>query len=151
MTIAKHIGPSKSKVRPIRRASTRAVQASKPATHQYPPSNLYAATGAVKVNMAARQLGLSTAQLLETAGVRATRTVSGAPALSKASQNRLREMLEIVSCITGWAGGGQPALAWYRAQPLPAFGSRTAEALVKEGKAAAVRDYLDHIAVGGFA
>ena len=151
MTIAKRAGPSKSKTQPIRRAGTRSVQASKPATHQYSVSNLYAATGAVKVSIAARQLGLSTAQLLDTAGVRATRTVSGAPALSKASQNRLREMLEIVSRITGWAGGGQPALAWYRAQPLSAFGSRTAEALVKEGKAAAVRDYLDHIAVGGFA
>jgi hypothetical protein len=42
-------------------------------------------------------------------------------------------------------------MAWYRAQPIPAFGGRTAEALVKEGKAAAVRDYLDHVAVGGFA
>ncbi len=42
-------------------------------------------------------------------------------------------------------------MAWYRAQPLPAFGDRTAEALVKEGKATAIREYLDHMAVGGFA
>ena len=27
----------------------------------------------------------------------------------------------------------------------------TAESLVKEGKAAAVRDFLDHVATGGFA
>ncbi|MHC2303314.1 hypothetical protein ACVJBD_007581 [Rhizobium mongolense] len=39
-------------------------------------------------------------------------------------------------------------MAWYRAQPLPAFGGRTPEALVKAGKAAAVRDYLDHMALG---
>jgi hypothetical protein len=45
----------------------------------------------------------------------------------------------------------EQAMAWYRAQPIPAFGGRTAEALVKEGKASAVRDYLDHVAVGGFA
>ncbi|EPE94189.1 hypothetical protein RGCCGE502_30857 (plasmid) [Rhizobium grahamii CCGE 502] len=37
------------------------------------------------------------------------------------------------------------------AQPLPTFGGRIAEALVKDGKAAAVRDDLDHMAVGGFA
>jgi hypothetical protein len=60
-------------------------------------------------------------------------------------------MLEIISRVTDWAGGKEQAMAWYRAQPLPAFGGRTAEALVKEGKAAAVRDYLDHMAVGGFA
>lgn len=50
-----------------------------------------------------------------------------------------------------WAGGKEQAMAWYRAQPLPAFGGRTAEALAKDGKAAAVRDYLDHMALGGFA
>ena len=32
-----------------------------------------------------------------------------------------------------------------------AFGDRTAEALVKSGQAAALRDYLDSIALGGFA
>ena len=67
------------------------------------------------------------------------------------TQGRLREMLEIISRVTEWAGGKEQAMAWYRAQPLPAFGGRTAEALVKEGKAAAVRDYLDHMALGGFA
>jgi Protein of unknown function (DUF2384) len=63
----------------------------------------------------------------------------------------LQEMLEIVSRISVWAGGKEQALAWYRAEPIPAFGSRTAESLVKEGKAAAVHDYLDHVATGGFA
>ena len=53
--------------------------------------------------------------------------------------------------MADWAGGAYQALAWYRAEPLPAFGGRTAEALVKEGKANAVRDYLDHVALGGFA
>ena len=43
------------------------------------------------------------------------------------------------------------AMAWYRAEPIPAFGGRTAEALVKSGSAAAVRDYLDHLATGGYA
>jgi len=41
-------------------------------------------------------------------------------------------------------------MAWYRTEPLPAFGGRTAESLVKDGKAAAVYDYLDHVALGGF-
>ncbi|MBR2814238.1 MAG: DUF2384 domain-containing protein [Reyranella sp.] len=60
-------------------------------------------------------------------------------------------MLEIVERIAEWAGGRAQAMAWYRAQPLPAFGGRTAESLVKDGMAADVRDYLDHVALGGFA
>ena len=58
---------------------------------------------------------------------------------------------EIIGRVADWAGGKDQAMAWYRAEPIPAFGGRTAESLVKEGKAAAVRDYLDHVAVGGFA
>jgi hypothetical protein len=60
-------------------------------------------------------------------------------------------MAEIIERVSGWAGGERQAFAWYRSQPIPAFGDRTAESLVKEGKAAAVRDYLDHLALGGFA
>jgi hypothetical protein len=64
---------------------------------------------------------------------------------------RMREMLEIISRLRDWAGGKEKAMVWYRAQPIPAFGGRTAEVLVKDGKTGAVRDYLDHLAVGGFA
>ena len=67
------------------------------------------------------------------------------------TQSRVREMLEIVGRVAAWAGGKEQAMAWYRAEPLPAFGGRTAEFLVKDGKAEAVRDYLDHVALGGFA
>jgi hypothetical protein len=42
-------------------------------------------------------------------------------------------------------------MAWYRSQPIPALGGRTAEALVKSGEAALVRVYIDQIALGGFA
>lgn len=59
---------------------------------------------------------------------------------------RIREVPEIVSRISDWAGGKDQAVAWCRAEPIPAFGGRTAESLTKTGKAAAVRDYLDHIA-----
>ena len=45
-------------------------------------------------------------------------------------------MLEIVSRASGWAGGKEQAMAGSRAQPIAAFGGRTAEALVKDGQAA---------------
>ena len=59
-------------------------------------------------------------------------------------------MIEIIHRIADWAGSETRAMAWYRTEPLPAFGGRTAESLVKDGKAAAVYDYLDHVALGGF-
>ena len=61
------------------------------------------------------------------------------------------EMQEIVARAALWAGSEEQALAWYRDQPIAAFGGRTAEALVEDGKGGAVRDYLGHIAIGGFA
>ena len=63
----------------------------------------------------------------------------------------LTEAREVLARVYSWAGGETDALFWYRAQPIPAFGDRTAESLVKSGQAAALRDYLDSIAVGGFA
>lgn len=64
---------------------------------------------------------------------------------------RLREMNEILTRIAGSAGGLAQAIARYRAESIPAFGGRTAEALVKSGQAGPLGDYLDSIALGGFA
>ena len=60
-------------------------------------------------------------------------------------------MAEILLRVSVWAGGREQAMAWYRAEPIPAFGGRTAEQLVKSGRAGPLRDYLNSIAMGGFA
>lgn len=70
---------------------------------------------------------------------------------SRATQSRLRDVAEIINRILPWAGSVPQAFAWYRAQPLRSFGDRTAEDLVKEGRAEAVRGYLARIAIGGYA
>lgn len=108
-------------------------------------------SGRIAVNALADGFGMSKTQLAETAGLARETLYRAERSRTAKTQGRLREMLEIISRVTDWAGGKEQAMAWYRAQPLPAFGGRTAEALVKEGKAAAVRDYLDHMALGGFA
>jgi transcriptional regulator with XRE-family HTH domain len=64
---------------------------------------------------------------------------------------RLRDIAEILNRTAVWAGSLPQAYAWYRAQPLPSFGDQTAEDLVKQGRAEAVKAYLSRIAVGGFA
>jgi len=107
--------------------------------------------GRITISRLADGFGMSKTQLAETAGLARETLYRAERSSAPKTQGRLREMLEIISRVSEWAGGKEQAMAWYRAQPLPAFGGRTAESLVKEGKAAAVRDYLDHMALGGFA
>jgi uncharacterized protein (DUF2384 family) len=108
-------------------------------------------SGAIAIERVADSFGMSKTQLAETVGLARESLYKAARNRTPKTQMRIKEMLEIISRVTEWAGGKEQAMAWYRAQPIPAFGGRTAEALVKEGKAGAVRDYLDHLAVGGFA
>jgi hypothetical protein len=70
---------------------------------------------------------------------------------ARSTQSRLRDVVEIINRVQPWAGSIAQAFAWYRSQPLPSFGDRTAEDLVKEGRAEAVKAYLSRIAVGGYA
>jgi Protein of unknown function (DUF2384). len=109
------------------------------------------AKGHLSLDRVAERFGMSKAQLAETIGL--SRETLYRPKRLQASKTQARatEMLEIVGRVADWAGGEKQAMAWYRAEPIAAFGGRTAESLVKEGKAAAVRDYLDHVATGGFA
>jgi len=107
--------------------------------------------GEVAVDQVADSFGMSKSQLAETVGLRREALYKPARVRAVKTQGRLREMLEIINRISVWAGGRNQAMAWYRAQPISAFGGRTAESLVKSGQAGAVRDYLDHIATGGFA
>jgi uncharacterized protein (DUF2384 family) len=70
---------------------------------------------------------------------------------SRPTQARLRDTVEIIHRAAQWTGSVGHAFAWFRAQPLSSFGDKTAEDLVKEGRAQAVKDYLSRIAEGGFA
>lgn len=65
--------------------------------------------------------------------------------------NKYMDKRDIIQYIEAWAGGRQQAISWYEAQPIPAFGGRTAASLVREGRVVALREYLDHIEKGGFA
>lgn len=126
-----------------------------PAREQPAPAglaaSLYDAKGMLSVDRVAQRFGMSKVQLAETIGLPRETIYRLARLQGPKSQARTAEMLEVVSRVVQWAGGAEQAMAWYRAEPIAAFGGRTAEALVKEGKAAAVRDYLDHVATGGFA
>ena len=70
---------------------------------------------------------------------------------TRATQTRLRDVVEIINRVLPWTGSYGQAFAWYRSQALPSFGDRTSEDLVKEGRAEAVKSYLSRIATGGYA
>jgi Protein of unknown function (DUF2384) len=107
--------------------------------------------GVVAVDRVADAFCLTKFQLADILGLARETLYKASRAHAPKTQARMREMLEIISLVEEWAGGKLQAMAWYRAQAIPAFGGRTAEALVKAGHASAVRDYLDHLAMGGFA
>jgi Protein of unknown function (DUF2384) len=141
---------SKSTATP--RSPERAVQAA-PALIALAPllSAFLGPAGDVDIAGVADSFGMSKSQLAETIGLAREALYKTTRVHAAKTQSRMREMLEIVSRVAAWAGGKEQAMAWYRAQPIAAFGDRTAEALVKSGQAGALRDYLDHIAMGGFA
>ncbi len=107
--------------------------------------------GRAEVSDVANAFGMSKMQLAISLGLSREALYKAKRAETAKVQTRMREMLEVIVRVMPWAGGQQQAMAWYRAQPIPAFGDRTAESLVKEGKAAVVRDYLDYVAQGNFA
>ncbi|MEI9990941.1 MAG: MbcA/ParS/Xre antitoxin family protein [Rhizomicrobium sp.] len=109
------------------------------------------ASGNFVIEKIAKSFAMSKTQIAQTAGLNPSVIYKAARLRSPKNQNRVQEMLEVINRVSEWAGGKDQAMAWYRAEPIPAFGGRTAESLVKDGKAAAVRDYLDSIAMGGFA
>lgn len=107
--------------------------------------------GMVDVDRVADAFRMTKGQLAETVGLGAATVSKAERRTAPRTQSRVREMLEIISRIREWAGGETQAMAWYRSQPIPALDGRTPEALVKAGEAGAVRDYLDHLALGGYA
>ncbi len=113
--------------------------------------DMIAAGGSIDLDGVEAALGMTRAQIADTAGLARETLQKANRREGPKARARLREMLEIIQRIQAWAGGPAQAMAWYRAEPIPAFGGRTAEALVKGGDATAVRDYLDHVATGGYA
>jgi len=112
---------------------------------------LFDPSGVVAIDRVGDAFGMSKLQLADTLGLAPETLYKPSRAQAPKTQARVREMLEIISLLEEWAGGKLQAMAWYRAQAIPAFGGRTAESLVKSGNAAAMREYLDHMAMGGFA
>ena len=69
---------------------------------------------------------------------------------SPRTQTRLREMVEILNRVAARFGSDLMAYAWYRSEPLPGFGGKTAMHLLVDGHADQVMDYIDAVDAGLF-
>jgi len=107
--------------------------------------------GYVAIDRLTVELRVTKVELAAAFGLSRDAVSKAARARSRATQARLRDVVEIINRVLPWAGSVSQAFAWYRAQPLPSFGDQTAEDLVKAGRAEAVKRYLSRIAVGGYA
>ena len=99
----------------------------------------------------AKALHITKSDLAEVTGLSRDSVSKTVRLKSRATQARLRDTVEIINRVAEWSGSVGRAFAWFRSQPLHSFGDKTAEDLVKEGRASAVKDYLSRIADGGYA
>lgn len=114
-------------------------------------TDVFNESGTVQTAPLAEKLHITKVELAKALGLSKDAVTKKARLSSKSTQARLRESIEIINRISAWSGSVQLAFAWYRSQPIPSFGDKTAEDIVKEGRGEAVRDYLARIADGGYA
>ena len=107
--------------------------------------------GLVAPSALAKALHITQSDLAEVTGLSRDSVSKSNRSKSKTIQARLRDTVEIINRVSDWSGGAGRAFAWFRSQPLPSFGDKTAEDLVKEGRANDVKAYLSRIADGGYA
>jgi hypothetical protein len=74
-------------------------------------------------------------------------TISRAPT-SESLQNFLREALRLICAACDLTGDVSRAIFWYRNEPLPPFGYKTAEQMVSEGRAEDVLRYVSSLEAG---
>jgi hypothetical protein len=105
----------------------------------------------VSASALAARLRITKLELAAALGVSRDAVSKKARAEAQKTQSRMRDMVEIINHVLPWAGTELAAFAWYRSQPLPSFGDKTAEDLVSEGRGEAVKAYLSRITQGGYA
>ena len=111
----------------------------------------YLTDGLVDADKIVAEFGMTKAALAQSLGFAEETLQRFSRVSAPKTQQRLRDMVEILTRVAPWAGGMPQALGWYRGQSIPALGDQTAEALVKTDQAILVRNYLDGVAAGSYA
>jgi hypothetical protein len=107
--------------------------------------------GLVEPDRISRMLRVTKGELATASGLSRESLSKTSRLRAPATQARLREVAEVINRILPWCGSVQQTFAWYRSQPIPAFGDQTAEELVCAGRPEHLKSYLAGIAIGGYA
>lgn len=107
--------------------------------------------GSVAIDKLAGVLLITKSELAAATGLPTDAVWRTARSKSSRTQKRMRELVKILDRVMPWTGHPRIAYAWYRSQPLPSFGSATAEDLLKVDRSRAVEAFLDRVADGGYA
>lgn len=70
---------------------------------------------------------------------------------SREAHHRLKMLVNILEHVVPWSGDPKAAYEWYRSQPIPGFGGRTAMEMLNAGRVSVVTAYLDRTSKGGYA
>jgi hypothetical protein len=142
---------SRAKAPSKARATKRPKTSAPPSAEVLVGNRFLSGDGLVDIDRVTALFAMTKASLAQTLGFADDTLQRFSRASAPKTQQRLREMLEILTRVERWAGGMPQALGWYRGQGIPALGDQTAEALVKSDQALLVRRYLDGLAAGSFA
>ncbi len=94
-------------------------------------------------------LGLSLADLAAMIGV--ARTTLTAKSGARRVDQALSPLVRIIAMAAEMAGDEDRAAIWFKHQPLPGWGGKTALDLVRAGHGAKVLDYLESVRAGVYA
>jgi len=106
------------------------------------PSKCRTATGQVAIDRLAQKLRVTKTVLAFASGLSRDAVATPLRLSARSTQSKLSDMLEILNQMLPWTGSAAKAFLCYRTRPLASFGGRTAEDLVKEGRAEAVKAYF---------
>lgn len=94
----------------------------------------------------AEQLGLPLSDLAILVGV--ARTTLTAASGARKVDRALSPLVRIIAMAAEMAGDEDRAAIWFKHQPLPGWGGKTAIDLVRDGKSSRVLDYLESVRAG---
>lgn len=97
----------------------------------------------------AELLGVTLSELSGLVGVARNTLAAGAGA--RKVDAALSPLVRILSMAGEMAGGDERAALWFKHQPIPGWGGKTAYDLVREGKAEKVLAYLEAVRSGVYA
>lgn len=95
------------------------------------------------------RLGLSLSELAIMIGV--ARTTLTAKSGARRVDSALSPLVRIIAMAAEMAGDDDRAAIWFKHQPIPGWGGKTALDLVQAGKSDTVLDYLEAVRAGVYA